>query len=90
MTLRFDPDVRLYIGAITSVAADLFDEALAELVAGGADESEARALLLDEEQWIEEEAGPLDCPHCGQPLLPGMRFCGVRCEAAFLGPGEQP
>jgi hypothetical protein len=84
VTLRFDPDIRLYIGTTTSVAADLFDEALAELIAGGADEQEARALLLDEEQWIEAESDLLDCPQCGRPLLPGMRFCNAVCRATFL------
>src|SRR4051794_10541718 len=83
MLLQFDPEFRIYVGAQVAIAADVFDEALAELIAGGADAEEARLLLLDEEQWL-EDGNELNCPRCGEALLPGMRFCDAGCEAAFI------
>jgi hypothetical protein len=64
---------------------DLFEDAVAELVEGGADECEARRLLLDEAERVDVEAVNLPlCFHCRQPLPPDMQFCDVVCQAAFM------
>ncbi len=85
MRLRFEPEIQSYVGERVAVPADVFDEALRELVAGGADEQEARLFLLDEDEWLEDQPDPLVCPQCGQAVLPGMGFCNARCEAAYRG-----
>jgi len=85
MALRFDPDIRCYIGERVAIPSDVFEDALQDLLRGGADEDEARRLLLDEDEWAEDGDGPV-CPACGEALLPGMRFCNTRCAAAFADP----
>ncbi len=85
MTLRFDPDRNRYLGERTVVDGELFEDAVAELVEGGADESDARRLMLDEAEWVDVERATVPlCLHCREPLPPDMQFCNVVCQAAFI------
>jgi hypothetical protein len=85
LQLRFDADRIRYLGERTIVDGELFEDAVAELVEGGADESEARRRLLDEAEWVDVEAAALPlCLHCREPLPPELQFCDVVCEAAFI------
>jgi hypothetical protein len=75
-----------YEGERLRVPSRLRDDAVAELVKGGTDETEARRVLLEEAQWQGVEgAGLLPlCLHCRAPLVVGKPFCGVLCEARFI------
>jgi hypothetical protein len=90
MLLIYTPDTDRYEGTRLAVPIGLFEAAVAELVAGGMPDSEARAQLSDAATWSADLAGmellsahPL-CLHCRRRRAPDRSpCCDVRSEASF-------
>ncbi len=89
MQLRYDHDLRCYVGQRCSVDECTFLEALQALIMAGCEPEPALAYLLDEDRWSSLTTGvrPLpptaNCRYCGAPLPPPRRaFCNAVCEAS--------